>query len=74
MFGVHMSGQVLYLAGIFGICDKQDHVVYVQTDSPLESALMKHILGHCNDEYIFMMTPLGKEVSYFTLQAVHHVI
>ena len=64
---------MLNLAGISGIL-KQDHVVRVQTDSPLESALVKHFLGHCNDGYIFMMTPFGKEVSHFTLQAVHDVI
>ena len=48
--------------------------VCVQTDSSLESALVKHILGHCNDKYIFMMTPFGKEVSHPTLQVVHHFI
>ena len=73
IFEVHQFGQVLNLDGILRIL-KQDHAVCVQTDTPLESALVKHILDHCNDRYIFMMTLFGKEVSCSTLQVVHCVI
>ena len=64
---VHVSGKMLNLAGVSGIL-KQHCVPCIHTDSSLESALVKHIKGHCNDGYIFVMTPFCKEVSYITLQ------